>query len=88
MSDNYNLRAQVKDANREFHDLVADVYDQLGSREDTEFKTWLEDKIKKLKGLTRGECLLDLGCGRGFAEGCFIAHLMKKQYINNTVEDY
>ncbi len=66
MSDNYNLRAQVKDANREFHDLVADVYDQLGSREDTEFKTWLEDKIKKLKVLTRGECLLDLGCGRGF----------------------
>lgn len=66
MSDKHDLRSQVREANKQFHDLVSDVYDQLGGREDLGFKTWLTCKLNKLKELTGGKNLLDLGCGRGF----------------------
>lgn len=56
----------VKNANRIFYDLAADVYEQVDGRRNEEISKWLDEIIEDLSKKTSGETLLDLGCGTGF----------------------
>lgn len=56
----------VKNANRIFYDLAADVYEQVDGRRNEEVSKWLDGIIEDLSKKTSGETLLDLGCGTGF----------------------
>lgn len=56
----------VKDANKIFYNLAADVYEQVDGRRNEEVSKWLDGIIENLSNKTSGETLLDLGCGTGF----------------------
>lgn len=60
-----NLDYRVKEANKEFYDTVADIYERADGRRTEVLDRWLSDKLEKLSKATEGGILLDLGCGTG-----------------------
>lgn len=64
MSDN-GREEKVKKANREFYDRVADVYDTIDGRRNSELLSWIDATVTRLQRQTNGTVLLDLGCGSG-----------------------
>lgn len=60
-----NLDYRVKEANKEFYDTVADIYERADGRRTEVLDQWLSDKLEKLSKATEGGILLDLGCGTG-----------------------
>ncbi|MFH1055310.1 MAG: methyltransferase domain-containing protein [Candidatus Altiarchaeota archaeon] len=56
----------VKDANRRFFDLAADVYEGVDKRRGDKVSRWLDDGIGELSKRATGGALLDIGCGTGF----------------------
>ena len=69
MKDN-ELADKVREANRRFYDIAADVYEEVDGRRTPEVLDWLRDTLLGLKGEAGGEVLLDFGCGSGVVVGC------------------
>lgn len=65
VTQGFSLDHKVKDANRQFYDAVAHVYEDVDGRRNDELRGWLSNTMKELSNMTSGGVLLDLGCGSG-----------------------
>lgn len=61
-------KKRVKDANKKFYNLAADIYEQAdGRRGEGVASGWLDLRLERLSGAEgRKKKLLDVGCGTGF----------------------
>ena len=60
----------VKQANRELYDAVAESYEEIDGRRTDNLRRYLQDMLRTLRDTTQGGALLDLGCGTGFLSAC------------------
>jgi ubiquinone/menaquinone biosynthesis C-methylase UbiE len=61
---------QVKDANRQFYDAVADCYESVDGRRSAQLARWLQNRLTVIRNSSGGEKLLDIGTGSGFVTRC------------------
>ncbi len=61
---------QVKDANRQLYDAVAENYEAIDGRRSPALETWLRGKLAELRRRAPGGRLLDLGAGGGLVTRC------------------
>ncbi len=59
----------VKEANRHFYDLAANVYEEADGRRGDILARYLDQKLSESAGVYGKERFLDVGCGTGFAAG-------------------
>lgn len=57
---------QVKQANKEFYDIVGSRYEEIDGRRSDELLLYTKDQLARLSKDSGGEAILDLGCGSGF----------------------
>lgn len=57
---------EAKAANREFYDLVSDVYEAADGRRDERLGRYLDRQLSRVAGACGAGRVLDLGCGTGF----------------------
>lgn len=74
-----SLDLQVKKANRQFYDAIADVYEQVDGRRNDELIAWLGNRMKELRKMADGDILLDIGCGSGVVMRC------SKKYFKHVI---
>ena len=61
---------QVKAANRQLYDAVADRYEEIDGRRSPPLRAWLGDKLSDLRRRVPGGRLLDIGAGSGLVASC------------------
>lgn len=61
-----NLAQRVKDANRNFYDIVGESYEEIDGRRSEQLIHYAEDKLGEISKKTEANSILDLGCGSGF----------------------
>jgi ubiquinone/menaquinone biosynthesis C-methylase UbiE len=69
--DAQNIEAKVKNANKEFYDLVSNSYEKIDGKRAATTEKWISGKLKRisedgLDGNSSEKSLLDIGCGTGF----------------------
>lgn len=59
-------KLRIKEANRIFYDIAADIYEQVDGRRTTDFPSWLDNNLKKIAEYSDKGSLLDIGTGTGW----------------------
>jgi len=61
---------QVRDANRQLYDAVAERYEEIDHRRSPRLEAWLRERLAELRKRAPGDRLLDLGAGSGLVTRC------------------
>jgi ubiquinone/menaquinone biosynthesis C-methylase UbiE len=86
MTSDNGLDSRVREANRRFYDIVADVYEEVDGRRTGEVLAWLGGTLKDLSEETSGSVLLDFGCGNGVVMECGHQHFRHTYGIDLSLE--
>jgi ubiquinone/menaquinone biosynthesis C-methylase UbiE len=60
------LLNKVKKSNQQFYDIISDSYETVDGKRDKTTIRWITKKLRTIQRATKGETLLDIGCGSGF----------------------
>lgn len=63
-------KERVRQANREFYDLVAGQYESIDGRRSGKLAEWLTRLLRRMRATAPGGTLLDLGAGAGLVCRC------------------
>ncbi|MFH1996307.1 MAG: methyltransferase domain-containing protein [Candidatus Omnitrophota bacterium] len=65
MVDDRDLGSRVREANKEFYNTAADIYEQADGRRTGSLDRWIDRTLQRLSRAAGSGTLLDIGCGTG-----------------------
>lgn len=64
--NNIDLDLKVKEANKQFYNIAANIYERVDGRRGARLPDWLDEKLRKIAKCSSGGTVLDVGSGAGW----------------------